>query len=229
MRRLEQILELLPSKHRLVDVGTDHAKLPILAIQSSKFECAIASDLRSKPLQKASENVLRAGLSEKIEILHTAGLTDIDLRDDDLVTICGMGGYEIKNILEEHIAQIPRGTEFVLQPNWTYGVLRNFLTERGFTYLDEWVVEERKHIYILLHVRYDAENYTLEPLVNFIGPKIMSDVHLQLETHALPEIRFKQIRNYLVKMQQLASKKGRGDAISAKIARQIQEIIDVWR
>ena len=50
----------------ICDVGTDHAFLPIYLVQNRIAERAVASDVRKGPLQAAEQNILKAGLSDKL-------------------------------------------------------------------------------------------------------------------------------------------------------------------
>lgn len=226
MRRLEQLLELLPQGDRLVDIGTDHAQLPIMVVSSGKYARAIAADLRAKPLERARANVESVGLRDRIELIQTSGLNGIDLRSSDVVTICGLGGYEISNILRENIDSIPLGCKFILQPNWTFDVLRDFLAEHGFCYEDEWVIEERNHVYIILSLKFTNVSKKVTGLTNFIGPVIYRrlDDHLSGKQLLSTEV-FETTLKYLIKMRDIATKRSLGQGHMVPIATELTSLI----
>ncbi|MFQ6810670.1 MAG: tRNA (adenine(22)-N(1))-methyltransferase TrmK [Streptococcus sp.] len=60
-------------KERLLDVGSDHAYLPIALLQEGKIEVAIAGSGRG-PYQSAVQNVADNGLDDKIEVRLANGL-----------------------------------------------------------------------------------------------------------------------------------------------------------
>lgn len=47
----------------VIDVGTDHARLPIALVQSGKIQQAIAADVAKQPLQQAQTHIAAADLS----------------------------------------------------------------------------------------------------------------------------------------------------------------------
>ena len=50
-----------------MDVGSDHAYLPIALLQEGKIEAAIAGEVVEGPYQSALQNVADNGLEDKIE------------------------------------------------------------------------------------------------------------------------------------------------------------------
>ena len=84
----------------ICDVGTDHAFLPIYLVQNRIAEKAIASDVRKGPLQAAEQNILKAGLSDKIQTILSDGLQNVPSEGLTDISIAGMGGETIIHILE---------------------------------------------------------------------------------------------------------------------------------
>ena len=62
----------------LVDIGTDHARLPIAALQSDRCTAAIGIDIHADPLAGARLRALAAGVGSRL-ILH---------QDDALTNLC---------------------------------------------------------------------------------------------------------------------------------------------
>src|SRR4051794_24734349 len=98
--RLETVIELLAPCRMLVDVGTDHALLPISAVQRGVAERAIASDLRRAPLLSARENIAYAGLADRVAMLRSNGLSALARNSVDAVVMAGMSGEQMVRLCE---------------------------------------------------------------------------------------------------------------------------------
>ena len=75
-RRLEALIRLVPEGSAVLDVGCDHAYVPIALVERGISPCAVASDVRPGPLQAAREHILEAGLSEKIRTRLADGVPE---------------------------------------------------------------------------------------------------------------------------------------------------------
>ena len=60
--RLDLVASFVPARARLLDVGSDHAYLPIALLQEGKIEAAIAGEVVEGPYQSALQNVADNGL-----------------------------------------------------------------------------------------------------------------------------------------------------------------------
>ena len=99
---------------KLADIGTDHALLPIHCINEGYVLNALAIDNKEGPYVIAFSNVKKQGLEDKISVILSDGIKDID-DDVDVVVISGMGGSLISDILQKDpVRNVKR---FVLQPN----------------------------------------------------------------------------------------------------------------
>jgi len=64
--RLKAVGGMIKDVNTIVDVGTDHAYIPIYLIKNNIIEKAIASDINSGPVEKAKKNVSDYNLVDKI-------------------------------------------------------------------------------------------------------------------------------------------------------------------
>ena len=97
--RLDLVASFVPAGARLLDVGSDHAYLPIALLQEGKIEAAIAGEVVEGPYQSALQNVADNGLEDKIEVRLANGLAAFEPSDAiSCVTIAGMGGRLIADI-----------------------------------------------------------------------------------------------------------------------------------
>ena len=63
--RLSSIGSLVREGTLLIDVGRDHAYLPLALLKSGKIAGAVASDINEGPCKRAELNARLAGLSSK--------------------------------------------------------------------------------------------------------------------------------------------------------------------
>ncbi len=129
---------------RLVDVGTDHAYLPLYLVSSGKCPFAVASDIAEGPLARAAETV--AGYGDRIRLVLADGLKGVAEDETDCVVIAGMGGDMIEHILESSGWSF-EGKTLVLQPMSKIPELRRWLWETGFSVTDERLAEDAGTLY----------------------------------------------------------------------------------
>lgn len=141
---------------RVIDVGTDHAYLPIYLIREGIVSHALACDINKGPIASARENIIAAGLEDRIDVRLTDGLHGTEDFCPDDVMIFGMGGELIVRILSE--APWVKGGRIglILQPMSRVAVLRRWLLENGFAITGETVTFEDKY-YQTLSARYCGE------------------------------------------------------------------------
>lgn len=152
--RIRKLLELAGRCQVLGDVGTDHALVPIYMVENELCSKAIASDINKGPLRKASDNIRRAGLRDKIDLRLGEGLTPYAPGECDIYVIAGMGGLMIADILKSSPEIAHSAERLILQPNTCRAELRKFLNENGYEITDESCAAEKKHIYVFLTAKY---------------------------------------------------------------------------
>lgn len=148
--RLALAAEFVSPGDVVIDVGTDHAYLPIYLLLSGKCERAVAADINAEPLERARQNVAKYGLSDRIDLILCDGLVKMDASMCDTVVIAGMGGETIAGILEA--APWAKEKTLILQPMTNAARLRRFLQKSGYKILDEAVAAEEKHLYTVMKV-----------------------------------------------------------------------------
>ena len=97
--RLQAAADLVPVCESMADIGTDHGYLPIYLVQEGRARRAIACDVNDGPLTRAREDVNSSGLSRQIGLRLGGGLAPLGKGEVDGVTICGMGGLLMRDIL----------------------------------------------------------------------------------------------------------------------------------
>ncbi|VOT14066.1 Bcl-2 family protein [Streptococcus pneumoniae] len=152
-KRLELVASFVPQGAILLDVGSDHAYLPIELVERGKIESAIAGEVVEGPYQSAVKNVEAHGLEEKIQVRLANGLAAFEEEDRvSVITIAGMGGRLIARILEEGLGKLANVERLLLQPNNREDDLRIWLQDHGFQIVAESILEEAGKFYEILVV-----------------------------------------------------------------------------
>ncbi|EIF36485.1 tRNA (adenine(22)-N(1))-methyltransferase [Streptococcus sp. SK643] len=152
-KRLELVASFVPQGAILLDVGSDHAYLPIELVERGKIESAIAGEVVEGPYQSAVKNVEAHGLEEKIQVRLANGLAAFEEADQvSVITIAGMGGRLIARILEEGLDKLADVERLILQPNNREDDLRIWLQDHGFEIVAESILEESGKFYEILVV-----------------------------------------------------------------------------
>lgn len=129
---------------KLADIGTDHAQLPIHAVEQGYVYRALAIDNKEGPFVIAYSNVKKANLSDKITVVKGDGINKID-NEVDVVVISGMGGKLIASILENDSHKNVK--RFILQPNIDSSIVRSTMNKLGFQVVDELVLKDGRKYY----------------------------------------------------------------------------------
>ena len=152
-KRLELVASFVPQGAILLDVGSDHAYLPIELVERGQIEGAIAGEVVEGPYQSAVKNVEAHGLKEKIQVRLANGLAAFEEADQvSVITIAGMGGRLIARILEEGLDKLAYVERLILQPNNREDDLRIWLQDNGFQIVAENILEEAGKFYEILVV-----------------------------------------------------------------------------
>jgi len=197
--RLQVVMALCQTLHTpdivMADIGTDHAYLPIAAVQQGICRYAYACDLNPAPLAIADDNIRNAGLTGKIETRLGNGLTPLASDTVDCIVIAGMGGMRICSILHDEAKQAQAAKLLILQPQHDIVLLRKHLHNAGFKIKNEQLVREtvggKYHFYVILAAQYTgiAEKWTEQEY--FLGKYLMaecSNAFLEYKLHEKEKI-----------------------------------------
>lgn len=146
--RLQTVADFVPERTRFVDIGTDHAYLPVWLLQEGKISTAIAADIREGPLSCAKRTA--ADYGTEMEFRLCDGLVDIDKDEVDSIAIAGMGGETMIHILSA-VTWAGEKT-LVLQPMSRQPELRQWLYENGFAIIREKTAQEGDTLYTVMLV-----------------------------------------------------------------------------
>ena len=163
----------------VIDVGTDHAFLPIYLAQQGHVGRLIAMDIAPGPLAQAEGNIARRRLSDRIELALSNGLEQLQSLNIDPdtpldIVIAGMGGENIAAILAEfmgaqfndvslHSAQSPSSKSSMSEVNSSDELFSpvRCRSSLGCRYLLQPMTRAEKLLDFLADVNLHAEEYTV--------------------------------------------------------------------
>lgn len=218
--RLSAVAAMVSPGDRVVDIGTDHAYIPMYLVEQGVKKHAIAGDVNKGPLTIAAKHIEANSLSDCISTCLSNGLDKLDIESYDSIVIAGMGGLLIKSILANDLSKSKVAKELVLQPQSEIRELRSFLYENGFVIVNEDAVyEDGKYYFImkaLLRERYleqldrcTAPNgqpagqlYELNSDMLEFGPVLLNKKHPVLKAYIEKQLEIMSgVRSGLIKSQ----------------------------
>lgn len=175
--RLERVAAQVPTGARLADIGSDHGYLPVALMRRGHLVAAVAGERAVTPFQAARRTVRDNGFEHRISVRLANGLAAIEPGDGiTAISLCGMGGETIRDILAGGTAKLSGQERLILQPNGGEQPLRHWLMENGYRILYEEVLRENRFDYeIIVAERTGPTTYSPQAL--YFGP-------LQLQTRS---------------------------------------------
>jgi tRNA (adenine22-N1)-methyltransferase len=171
--RLERVAAHVPAGARLADIGSDHAYLPVALMRRGVIVAAVAGEVALTPFYSAERTVRENGLEQRITVRQANGLAAIEAEDGiTAISLCGMGGETIRDILDSGKAHLSGRERLILQPNGGEQPLRQWLMDNGYRILAEEVLRENRFDYeIIVAERSGPVTYSAEEL--YFGPQQM--------------------------------------------------------
>lgn len=170
-KRLDMISRLVEKyKHGevLADIGSDQGYLPCDLVSRNVMKKAYACDIAEGPLNASKENIQLNHLENKVIPLLGSGMNPIIDKKVDMISISGMGGILMVEILDEY-KDLLKNYRFVLQANVGIEVLREYLSQRNLKIIDEDIVKDAHHIYEVIVCEYGNDVYLSQEDIYF-GP-----------------------------------------------------------
>ncbi len=175
--RLEHVAAHVPADARLADIGSDHGYLPVALMRRGVIAAAVAGEVAVTPFYSAQRIVRENGFEQRITVRLANGLAAIE-PDDGItaISLCGMGGETIRDILDAGKVRLSGAELLIMQPNGGEQPLRQWLMDNGYRIVCEEVLRENRFDYeIIVAERTGPVTYTAEEL--YFGP-------LQLQTRS---------------------------------------------
>ncbi|MFJ2280712.1 tRNA (adenine(22)-N(1))-methyltransferase [Pseudomonas sp. NPDC087803] len=168
--RLERVAAQVPAGARLADIGSDHGYLPVALMRRGAIAAAVAGEVALTPFHAAVRTVRDNDLQQHISVRLASGLAAIEPEDRiTAISLCGMGGETIRDILDSGKARLSGHERLILQPNGGEQPLRQWLMDNDYRILDEQVLKENRFFYeIIVAERSGPVSYSAEEL--YFGP-----------------------------------------------------------
>jgi len=168
-KRLQAVATLVDIKARVIDVGCDHAYLDIYLTLNNDNKC-IASDINKNALEIAKKNIKKYNLEDKIETKLTNGLTDIKIKENDNIVICGMGTYTILEILKTNTLC----NTLIISSNNNIDILRREVINLGYYIDSEIFIIDKGKPYIIIKFIKGIRKYSKIDIL--LGPVLKNNI-----------------------------------------------------
>lgn len=170
--RLQLIADWVPSGSRLIDIGTDHALLPLYLLLQGKIETAIGVDRSQQPLKQARRRRDKHSVqAEQLSLLHSDGLHNVSVQQGDIAVLAGMGGRTMMTILSS--PKVKDLAVVIVQPNRNVVELRSFLAQHNWQITQEHITLENQQLYTTMMARPGPS--ALSPREAYLGPVLLRE------------------------------------------------------
>lgn len=149
-QRLKAVASYLSEGTLFVDIGSDHAYLPIYICSRDVNARAIAVEVNEGPLDSARQNISDYQLENVIDARIGDGLSVIKDNEVTEVVIAGMGGSLITSILENGIEVLKSVKRIIVQPNIQANKVRKWASLNDMHVQAEEIIEENNHFYEII-------------------------------------------------------------------------------
>ena len=179
-QRLQAIADLVPAGAKVADIGTDHGFLPCYLAQSGKAELVIACDVNAQPLALAQKNITDYNVGDKVSTRLGNGLAVLKPGEVDTVTIAGMGGALMIDILDASPMVVDRLKRIVLQPNVGAEAVRIWAEKNRWQIVAEDLIRENDIFSVIIVLEQGRSDRFMSAVELYLGPKLLTEHHPML-------------------------------------------------
>lgn len=153
MKRIETLASLVDKDAYVLDIGTDHAYLPIYLYKNNITKSIVGSDISKNALEYAKTNLVKYGLENKIKLIISDGFKNIN-ETFDIAIISGVGTETIKKILDYN--NLPN--KLIISSHKNVLELRKYMQNIGYKIIEEKIVYENEKYYDLIKYEKGYDN-----------------------------------------------------------------------
>lgn len=197
-KRLITVASFVTYGYRLVDIGTDHAYVPIYLVEKKHIPSAVAMDIRRGPLEIAKGHIREQGLCDRIEVRLSDGLEAYRQGEASSIVIAGMGGALIEKILTRGQEKLQGIEELILSPQSELFLVRSWLEKNKFCIDKETMLIEEGKTYTIIHAIPGTGKIMSQAELCY-GPYLLENKNLVLEKELQKEKE--TIHNILDKLE----------------------------
>ena len=179
-QRLQAIADLVPEGAKVADIGTDHGFLPCYLAQSGKAELVIACDVNAQPLALAQKNITDYNVGDKVSTRLGNGLAVLKPGEVDTVTIAGMGGALMIDILDASPMVVDRLKRIVLKPNVGAEAVRIWAEKNRWQIVAEDLIRENDIFSVIIVLEQGRSDRFMSAVELYLGPKLLAEHHPML-------------------------------------------------
>ncbi|MBR5319156.1 MAG: SAM-dependent methyltransferase [Peptococcaceae bacterium] len=176
-QRLQAIADMVPQGSSVADVGTDHGFLPCYLAQNRQAEKVIACDINAQPLALAQKNVTDYNVADIVSTRLGNGLSVIEPGEIDVVTIAGMGGALMLEILDAASDVVDRLQRIILQPNVGMEAVRIWAEKNRWHIVQEELIRENDRFSVIIAMEPGRSLNSMTPVELFLGPELLANQH----------------------------------------------------
>ncbi len=140
----------------VVDVGTDHGRLPIALVKAGLAQHAVAIDIHEEPLAGARARAERARVADRMTFLLGNGLLPLAAMTAQVLTIAGVGGALVGRVLRQQQPEQFGIRRVVAQPMSEERVLRAMVSGTAWQIVDEALVAEAGRLFLVVVLEHQA-------------------------------------------------------------------------
>ena len=171
--RLSSVAKYINGYDTLADIACDHGYLGIYAAKNYSLKEVLLTDINEMPLASAKENIRKFNLDDVITTKLGNGLKPLT-KDYDVISICGIGGILMTEILKNDLERIKNSKRLILCPNTDSYNVRKFINDNNFKIEFEEVVYDYK-FYEIIVCSYNDEFSNYNELELKYGPCLLKE------------------------------------------------------
>lgn len=160
MIRIKNIASLVDKDASLIDIGTDHAYLPIYLYLNNITHNIVASDISENALEYAYINLKKYNLEKEIKLVLSDGFKNI--KDNyDIGVISGMGTESIIKILDNK----NNCKKLIISSHKDVNKLREYMYLSGYKIIKEISFKENNIFYDVIKYEKGIDNLSKKDIL----------------------------------------------------------------
>lgn len=225
-KRLAAVARHVPVGAAVADIGTDHAYLPVYLVRQGIATRVVAGDINPKPFKGALLTVRESGLERYIDLRMGDGLQILKPGEVSVLVVAGMGGKTVCAIFEQGLHVLQQVQRLIIQPMRDIPMVRRWLADNGWRLVDEDMVTEDGHYYVIMVAEPGMEKVT-DSFALVVGPRLLEKKDIVLKEFL--KRRIIEINTILVEINRARSvgANKRAEALKQE-AHKIKEVLENW-
>ncbi len=165
MRRIAALASLVDKDSKVIDIGTDHAYLPIYLYEHGFTTQVTGSDVSKNVLEYGKKNLKKHNLDKKIDLILSNGFQDTP-GNYDIAVISGMGFNTIKEILSFPV--LPK--TIIISSHNDLMSLRKFMNSLNYKIDKEIFLLDKNRYYVMIKYVLGFEALKPEEIILGVNP-----------------------------------------------------------